>query len=64
MNVSGFISQPTYLCSNCGYMGSFYLEVDPHETGENLVDLEKFKKDFPDDIETEENDAQSTDKKE
>jgi hypothetical protein len=64
MNVSGFISQPTFLCTNCGYMGALYIEVDPNENGENLIDLEKIKREFPNDVESDdENTPESLEKK-
>jgi hypothetical protein len=51
-NVSGFISNKQYYCTSCHYTGVLYLEVDPNETGENLVNLEKLKKDYPEDVES------------
>ncbi|TFG16464.1 MAG: hypothetical protein EU533_09020 [Promethearchaeota archaeon] len=28
MNVSGWLAPPMFECLNCGYVGSFFLEVD------------------------------------
>ena len=50
-NVSGFISQSQYYCTNCHYTGNLYLEIDPNETGSNFVNLEELKKKHPDWVE-------------
>jgi predicted RNA-binding Zn-ribbon protein involved in translation (DUF1610 family) len=34
-NVSGWLSNPVYKCSNCGYTGAFYFAYDSKENGEN-----------------------------
>jgi len=30
-NVSGWLAPDMFRCQNCGYIGNFYLEVDPEE---------------------------------
>ena len=34
-NVSGWLSNPVYKCTNCGYQGAFYFVYDSEENGEN-----------------------------
>ena len=35
-NVSGWLTPNYFECKNCGYLGSFYLEIDPNDlTSEN-----------------------------
>jgi hypothetical protein len=58
-NVSGFISQAQYYCTECHYTGNLYLEIDPEEKGENFINLEELKKKFPADIESEEDSEKS-----
>ncbi len=37
-------------CTNCDYEGTFYLEVNPCEDGDNFVNMEKLKDIFQEDI--------------
>jgi len=53
-NVSGWMATVNYYCPECHYQGPLYVEVDPEETGENFIDLEKWKKDYPEGTEIEE----------
>ena len=39
-----------FKCSECDYEGAFYLEVDPNENASSFADLEKLKKEFPEDL--------------
>jgi len=31
MNVSGWLAPNMFECTNCGYMGYFYIEIDPED---------------------------------
>ena len=31
MNVSGWLAPNMFECTNCGYMGHFYIEIDPED---------------------------------
>jgi hypothetical protein len=53
MNVSGWMAPVYYYCPECKYQGPLYVEMDPEETGENFIDLEKWKQDFPEGAEKE-----------
>lgn len=36
-NVSGWMTNPVYECTNCDYVGSFYLTIDPN----SIKDIKK-----------------------
>ena len=50
---AGWLSHETYYCTECGYMGAFYIEIDLDEAGDKMIDLNKLKKMFPEDVEPE-----------
>lgn len=31
VNVSGWLAPNMYECANCGYLGHFYIEIDPKD---------------------------------
>ncbi|MFX0081610.1 MAG: hypothetical protein ACFE94_07650 [Candidatus Hodarchaeota archaeon] len=31
VNVSGWLAPSMYECTNCGYLGHFYIEIDPED---------------------------------
>jgi len=31
VNVSGWLAPNMYECTNCGYLGHFYIEIDPED---------------------------------
>ncbi|MEM3365063.1 MAG: hypothetical protein QXM93_01445 [Candidatus Methanomethyliaceae archaeon] len=33
LTMTGYISQPTYLCNNCGFQGNIFLEIEKEEKG-------------------------------
>lgn len=50
-----WVNTEHYRCTNinCDYEGALYLEIDPEETGKNLLDLEELKREFPEDLDPE-----------
>ena len=50
---SGWMSTESYRCTECDYTGSFYLELDPNETGDKMADLDLLQSDFPEEREPE-----------
>jgi hypothetical protein len=48
--IGGWMNTETYQCRECEYSGALYIEYDPQETGEKLVDLENLKEEFSDDV--------------
>jgi hypothetical protein len=48
----GWMGTEMYKCKSCGYEGAFHLELDPNETGEKFIDMEKLSELYPDDIDT------------
>lgn len=53
LGIGGFIAPKVYCCNKCGYSGGFYLEVDPDEKGEAMVDLKKIQAENPEDVDKE-----------
>ena len=49
----GWAITEIYRCRECEYEGAFYLEIDLNENGENFADLDKLKKLYPDDVDSE-----------
>ena len=40
VNVSGWLAPVMYECSNCGYLGHFYIEIDPDDFELDQIDQE------------------------
>ncbi len=49
----GWAVTEIYRCRECDYEGAFYLEIESNENGENFADLDKLKKLYPDDVDSE-----------
>jgi len=49
----GWAVTEMYRCRECDYEGAFYLEIESNENGENFADLDKLKKLYPNDVDSE-----------
>ncbi|MBD3197372.1 MAG: hypothetical protein GF317_20115 [Candidatus Lokiarchaeota archaeon] len=41
LNVSGWLAPNMYKCTNCGYMGYFYIEIDTEDLNMHKNDLKE-----------------------
>ncbi|MCX8182160.1 MAG: hypothetical protein N3D12_03475 [Candidatus Methanomethyliaceae archaeon] len=43
LTMTGYISQPTYLCNNCGFQGNIFLEIEKEDVKKEGEEKEKLR---------------------